>query len=104
MQRVLDYDSFFCDVCRLYVYEETSGDPARGLPAKTRVEALPDGWRCPWCGAGKTKLRACTFVDDYLDSDGNGNEVVRKKTSSNLSARNELAAQESQKPHKNRRR
>lgn len=81
VQRVLDYDSFFCDSCRLYVYEESTGDPSRGLPARTRVDSLPNTWRCPWCGADKTNLRACTLVDDYLNSDRTGGDTDRKRNS-----------------------
>ncbi len=41
-----------CSVCG-YVYDEEKGEPATNTPPGTRFSDLPDGWRCPVCGAEK---------------------------------------------------
>ncbi|HEY9715374.1 MAG TPA: rubredoxin [Chroococcales cyanobacterium] len=66
VQRVVAYDHFFCDVCRQYVYDETKGDPKKGIAPETRVDELPNQWRCPVCGAESSRLRACTLIDDFV--------------------------------------
>ena len=38
---------YVCSICG-YVYDEAAGGP---------WEALPDGWKCPWCGADKSAFR-----------------------------------------------
>jgi len=38
-----------------YVYDPEKGDPKRAIPPGTPFEDLPDTWRCPECGASKTK-------------------------------------------------
>ena len=43
---------YICDVCG-YVYDEEQGDPAHGIPAKTRWEDVPADFVCPLCGVGK---------------------------------------------------
>lgn len=65
VQRVVELDCFFCDSCRKYVYNESIGDPSRGLIPGTRVDMLPDLWRCPECGATKDQLRASTLIDHF---------------------------------------
>jgi rubredoxin len=65
VQRVLNFDHFFCDTCRKFVYDELTGDAALHLEARTRVDDLPKSWKCPVCGASKEKLRAVTLVDEY---------------------------------------
>ena len=42
-----------CSVCG-YVYDEEKGEPATGTPPGTPFASLPDDWRCPVCGAGKS--------------------------------------------------
>jgi rubredoxin len=69
-QRILDYDCFFCDVCRQYVYDETMGEPAKGIAAQTRVDMLPSSWHCPACGATREQLRAATMFDDLVYEEG----------------------------------
>lgn len=64
-QRVVDYDNFFCDTCRIFVYDEAAGLKSRGISPHTQVDALPETWMCPVCGADKYKLRAVTLVDGY---------------------------------------
>ncbi|MCL4501361.1 MAG: rubredoxin [Deltaproteobacteria bacterium] len=34
-----------------YIYDPNRGDPKGKVPAGTRFENLPKGWRCPCCGA-----------------------------------------------------
>jgi rubredoxin len=35
-----------------YVYDPDVGDPKRNVPAGTKFQDLPEGWTCPFCGAG----------------------------------------------------
>ena len=65
-QRLVEYDCFFCDVCREYVYDESKGEPKQGIFPRTRVDILPISWRCPVCGASKDNLRASTLLDDFV--------------------------------------
>lgn len=44
-----------CGVCWL-AYEPDAGDDARGVPAGTAFEALPDDWRCPRCDSPKDRF------------------------------------------------
>lgn len=64
-QRLVEFDHFFCDNCRIYVYDELVGDVAFAIAPCTRIERLPVSWRCPKCGAKKDQLRACTLVDGF---------------------------------------
>ena len=41
-----------CGSCD-YVYDEAHGDPDEGIPPGTVLDALPDDWICPECGADK---------------------------------------------------
>ena len=45
-----------CSVCS-YTYDEAKGIPEAGIAPGTRWEDLPEGWRCPWCGASKDMFR-----------------------------------------------
>jgi rubredoxin len=65
-QRLVEYDSFFCDICRKYVYSELQGDKAAGIAPKTTVENLPPVFVCPTCGAEKKYLRAVTLLDSFF--------------------------------------
>lgn len=64
-QKILEYDCYFCDRCRVYVYDENTGDPERRVWPQTLVEQLPSTWRCPVCGAEKTQLRGSTLSDSF---------------------------------------
>lgn len=46
-----------CNTCG-YVYDPTQGDPDAGVKPGTSFEALPPGWKCPVCGAGKERFTA----------------------------------------------
>jgi rubredoxin len=37
-----------------YIYDEEKGDPACGIAPGTRWEDVPDDWKCPDCGSGKS--------------------------------------------------
>ncbi len=74
-QRLVEYDCYFCDVCREYVYNEFRGEPKQGIFPLTRVDILPSSWRCPLCGASKDKLRASTLLDDY-ELEESSSEVI----------------------------
>ncbi|MFK5985462.1 MAG: rubredoxin [Pseudomonadota bacterium] len=41
-----------CLLCN-YVYDETKGNPDKGIPAGTRWQNVPSSWVCPSCGATK---------------------------------------------------
>lgn len=45
-----------CSVCS-YTYDEAKGIPEAGIAPGTPWEALPEDWKCPWCGAGKEMFR-----------------------------------------------
>jgi rubredoxin len=36
-----------------YIYNPEIGDPMGGVPPGVAFEALPEGWVCPLCYAGK---------------------------------------------------
>lgn len=44
--------TYQCIVCG-FVYDETQGIPAEGIPPGTKWEDVPDTWLCPDCGVGK---------------------------------------------------
>lgn len=37
-----------------YVYDQKKGDPEGGIAPGTAWDDIPDEWRCPDCGAGKS--------------------------------------------------
>ena len=46
-----------CLLCG-YIYDPEKGDPDAGVKPGTSFESLPDGWRCPVCGASKSDFVA----------------------------------------------
>lgn len=48
-------DRYECQTCG-YIYEPLKGDDRRQIPEATPFEAVPDGWRCPVCGAAKARF------------------------------------------------
>lgn len=44
--------TWICVICG-YVYDESRGDPDRGIPPGTRWDDVPADWNCPDCGASK---------------------------------------------------
>ncbi|HOA33000.1 MAG: rubredoxin [Clostridiales bacterium] len=47
---------YVCTVCG-FTYDEEKGLPAKGIPAGTKFEDLPEDWVCPVCGAKKSKFK-----------------------------------------------
>jgi rubredoxin len=48
-------DRHECGACG-YVYEPIRGDNSSGIPAGTAFEELSEDWRCPVCGARKSRF------------------------------------------------
>ncbi len=48
-------DSYRCNLCG-YVYNPAIGDSAHGVEPNTAFEDLPVNWRCPRCGAAKSRF------------------------------------------------
>lgn len=46
-----------CVMCG-YIYDPEKGDPKNGVQPGTAFEDLPDGWKCPDCGAGQEHFKA----------------------------------------------
>ena len=40
--------------CSPHIYDPREGDPDGGIPPGTTMEAIPDDWICPECGAPKS--------------------------------------------------
>ncbi|MCC7528220.1 MAG: rubredoxin [Candidatus Melainabacteria bacterium] len=66
---VAEFDCYFCDRCRDYVYDELIGDASREIPPHTWVESLPKSWKCPICGSSAEELRAVTLFDDFSEDE-----------------------------------
>ncbi|MCX7805071.1 MAG: rubredoxin [Planctomycetota bacterium] len=49
--------SYACTVCSFGYYPHM-GFPKMQIPPGTLFEELPENWRCPWCGAPKSKFAA----------------------------------------------
>ncbi|MCL6433401.1 MAG: rubredoxin [Leptolyngbyaceae cyanobacterium HOT.MB2.61] len=50
-------DRYECLTCG-YVYEPTKGDDRRQVPPGTPFSEVPVDWRCPVCGATKSRFRS----------------------------------------------
>lgn len=48
-----DYQKYQCDICG-HIYDEALGDPDSDIAPGTLWDDLPNDWRCPECGAGKS--------------------------------------------------
>lgn len=48
---------YMCMNCKVFVYDEERGDPKLNLTPGTKVEDIPDSYRCPVCGAIKGYLQ-----------------------------------------------
>lgn len=53
---------FECRSCG-YVYEPNKGDNSQKIPAGTAFEELPQGWRCPVCGARRNVFDDIGAID-----------------------------------------
>ena len=40
-----------------YIYNPAIGDFDHGIKAGTAFEDLPETWKCPRCGAGKSRFK-----------------------------------------------
>ena len=50
-------DMWRCPVANCgYIYDPDRGDRKGKIEKGTRFEDLPEGWKCPVCGAGKDKF------------------------------------------------
>jgi len=47
---------YMCMNCKVFVYDEERGDAELNLAPGTRVDDIPDSYRCPVCGAIKCCL------------------------------------------------
>ena len=47
---------YVCSVCS-YTYDEAKGILQAGIAPGTKWEELPEDWKCPLCGAGKSQFR-----------------------------------------------
>lgn len=50
---------YVCSICS-YTYDEAKGLPEAGIAPGTKWEDLPEDWKCPLCGAGKSDFREKT--------------------------------------------
>jgi rubredoxin len=42
-----------CSICG-WIYDPAIGDPDGGIAPGTLFENIPQGWKCPVCGAAKS--------------------------------------------------
>lgn len=42
---------YVCELCG-YIYDESAGEPERGIAAGTAFAELPEQYECPHCGCG----------------------------------------------------
>jgi len=47
------YKRYLCVVCGFY-YKEQDGLPGEGILPGTKWENIPEDWKCPDCGVGKS--------------------------------------------------
>lgn len=55
VQTMADMSKYQCNVCG-YIYDPAEGDPSNGVQPGTAFSELPEGWRCPLCGADKSQF------------------------------------------------
>lgn len=48
---------YLCSNCKMFKYDEERGDEKTSLPPGTKVENIPNSWRCPVCGVNKYYLQ-----------------------------------------------
>ncbi|MEQ1558991.1 MAG: rubredoxin [Methyloglobulus sp.] len=48
-----EYKQYECSVCG-HIYDEALGDPDSDIAPGTLWVDIPDDWRCPECGVGKS--------------------------------------------------
>lgn len=47
---------FVCNICG-WVYDEEEGAPNQGIAPGTKIEDLPEDFKCELCGVGKENFR-----------------------------------------------
>jgi rubredoxin len=47
---------WICLICG-FVYDEAKGLPNEGIPPGTPWSLVPDSWKCPDCGVGKSSFK-----------------------------------------------
>lgn len=53
---------WLCIICG-FIYDEKLGLSSEGIPAGTPWEAIPDDWKCPECGVGKSDFEMIELDD-----------------------------------------
>ncbi|MBU4547768.1 MAG: rubredoxin, partial [Euryarchaeota archaeon] len=48
---------YLCSNCKMFKYDEERGDEKTSLPPGTKIENIPNSWRCPVCGVNKYYLQ-----------------------------------------------
>jgi isopentenyl diphosphate isomerase/L-lactate dehydrogenase-like FMN-dependent dehydrogenase/rubredoxin len=48
---------YICNVCNLYIFDESQGDSKSNIAANSTIDGIPDSWRCPVCEAKKDSLK-----------------------------------------------
>lgn len=80
---------FICSICG-YVYDESVGDPDRGIKPGTKWEDIPEDWTCPLCGAVKSDFSEQKSntqpVARATNKEETGIEVMRELSIGELSA------------------
>ncbi len=51
----VEEQSYVCEQCG-YIYNPAKGDRKGNVPAGTAFDNLPDDWKCPLCGAKKSRF------------------------------------------------
>lgn len=51
-EKNMDKEKYVCSACG-YEYDESIGDPSRGIAPGTPFKDLPEDWTCPMCGVEK---------------------------------------------------
>jgi rubredoxin len=92
-RRIVEYDCYFCDICRKNIYDELKGDPERDVSPKTHVDDLPSDWRCPFCGSRKEKLRACTLLDHFVQEKPSVTATVSVPLASSFKSKSDAGSQ-----------
>ncbi|MEZ0328721.1 MAG: rubredoxin [Dissulfuribacterales bacterium] len=52
-----------------YIYDPDRGDRKGKIPKGTKFEDLPDDWKCPVCGAGKSMFRPLAGPGSVMERD-----------------------------------
>ncbi|HMW28198.1 rubredoxin [Plasticicumulans sp.] len=53
---------YMCLICG-WIYDEALGWPEEGIPPGTAWADVPEDWKCPDCGAGKSEFEMIEIGD-----------------------------------------